>query len=62
MQFELDGCRTTCPACITLIFDLSEFVNVSIGTSTHRGEQLPQIILKAIDLHKYRCSGPDKFR
>ena len=59
MQFELDGCRTTCPACITLTFDLPELVNVSNATSTHRGEQLCQIILKDIDLHKYRSSGPD---
>ena len=33
---------------------------VSNGTSTQKGELLCQIILKAIDLHKYRSSGPCK--
>ena len=36
-------------------------MKVSNSTSTHSGEQLlQQIILKPIDLHKYRSFGPEK--
>ena len=59
IYYKLAGCPGTCWAWVTLTFDLGPtWKNVSIGTSTHAGEQLCKFILKS----NWNCSsyGLDK--